>query len=177
MEYDESNIQRLHRLRVVPETPVGRQVYPLYQDISDEVMTTFKSIITILSGKHILQLQLFRPGPGSDTTWWGRTPGSGACSRYSSWSLGMLRIVELFSYHQWQSTWMSGGSDKPKKTKTALGTCFFASRLVVSGVEGEIQRKLSTKRKSLFSDSKLYLRRLKTSEMESWLNSDTFRPP
>ena len=92
-------------------------------------------------------------------------------------TLGMLRILELFSDHQWQSTWMSGGSDKPKKTKTALGTCFFASRLVVSGLEGEIQRKLSTKRKSLFSDSKLYLRRLKTSEMDSWLNSDTFRPP
>ena len=72
---------------------------------------------------------------------------------------------------------MSVGSDKPKKTKTALGTCLFASRLVVTGLEGELQRKLSTKRKSLFSDSKLYLRRLKTSEMDSWLNSNTFRPP
>ena len=65
------------------------------------------------------------------------------------WRLGMLRIVELFSDHQWQLTWMSGGSDKPKKTKRELGTCFFASRLVVSGLEGEIQRKISQKLKSL----------------------------
>ena len=93
------------------------------------------------------------------------------------WRLGMLRIVELFSYHQWQLTWVSGGSDKPKKTKTALGTCFWASRLLLSWIEGEIQRKLSTQRNSLFSDSKLYWRRLKTSEMDSWLNSDSFRPP
>ena len=42
-------------------------------------------------------------------------------------TLGMLRIVELFSDHQWQLTWMSGGgSDKPKKTKRELRTCFFA---------------------------------------------------
>ena len=53
----------------------------------------------------------------------------------------MLRIVELFSYHQWQLTCMSGGSDKPKKTKRELGTCFFASRLVVSGLEGENEGK------------------------------------
>ena len=35
----------------------------------------------------------------------------------------------------------------------------------MSGIEGE--------RQCSFSDSKLYRRRLKTSEMDSWINSDT----
>ena len=74
---------------------------------------------------------------------------TGQKTLYVLCTLGMLRIVELFSDHQWQLTWMSGGSDKPKKTKRELGTCFFASRLVVSGLEGEIQRKISQKLKSL----------------------------
>ena len=76
------------------------------------------------------------------------------------WTLGKLNIVETFKLHQWQITWMSWGSEKPKKRRAKPDTWNLASRLVVSAQEGEIHRKISQKRKCLFEDSRLCLRRV-----------------
>ena len=52
---------------------------------------------------------------------------------------------------------MSWESDKPTQLREDTDTWILASRLVRSWTEGEIQRKISEKRKSLFKDSKLCL--------------------